>query len=162
MKAPVEFGAKLDLSIDAYGYARIEKMSFDAYNESSCLKDAVDSYYERTRYYPERVLVDQIYRTRDNRAFCQEHGIRLSGPKLERLGKTILKADKKTEYQDNADRIIENLRGDMPMPQAIQNLLEQYILEIKKIYAFHLQKGILYGSNASCGSTLVLKALETI
>ena len=105
VKAPVEFGAKLDLSIDAQGYARIEKMSFDAYNESSCLQDAVNAYYERTGYYPERVLADQIYRTRDNRAFCQEHGIRLSGPKLGRPCKTTRKSDKKTEYQDNTDRI---------------------------------------------------------
>ena len=33
-KAPTEFGAKLDLSIDDSGMARIEKQSFDAYNES--------------------------------------------------------------------------------------------------------------------------------
>lgn len=71
VKAPVEFGAKLDLSIDANGYARIEKMSFAAYNESACLQEAVNAYYERTGYYPERVLADQIYRTRDNRVFCK-------------------------------------------------------------------------------------------
>lgn len=35
-KNPVEFGAKLDMSI-TNGYARIEKISFDAYNESECL-----------------------------------------------------------------------------------------------------------------------------
>lgn len=35
--APVEFGAKLDLSLDENGMARIEKMSFDAYNESDVL-----------------------------------------------------------------------------------------------------------------------------
>ena len=56
MKAPVEFGAKLDLSIDAEGYARIENISFDAYNENTCLQDAVNAYYERTGYYPKRVL----------------------------------------------------------------------------------------------------------
>ena len=33
-KAPVEFGAKLDLSIDENGIARLERLSFDAYNES--------------------------------------------------------------------------------------------------------------------------------
>lgn len=83
-KAPVEFGPKLDLSLDADGYARIEWVSFDAYNESSCLQDAVEAYYQRYGYYPERVLADQIYRTRPNRAYCREHGIRLSGPKLVR------------------------------------------------------------------------------
>lgn len=105
VKAPVEFGAKLDLSIDAEGYARIEKISFDAYNESTCLQDAVNAYYERTGYYQERVLADQIYRTRDNRTFCQKHGIRLSGPKLGRPNKSTAKSDKKIEYQDNTDRI---------------------------------------------------------
>ena len=94
VKAPVEFGAKLDLSIDAKGYARIENISFDAYNESTCLQDAVNAYYERTGYYPERVLADQIYRTRDNRAFCQKHGIRLSGPKLGRPSKETTKTDR--------------------------------------------------------------------
>lgn len=37
VKAPVEFGAKLDVSIDEEGYGRLEKVSFDAYNESGCL-----------------------------------------------------------------------------------------------------------------------------
>ena len=83
-KAPVEFGAKLDLSIDNDGYSRIEKISFEAYNESTCLIEAVERFRERTGCYPERVLADQIYRTRENRKFCKEHGIRLSGPKLGR------------------------------------------------------------------------------
>lgn len=60
VKAPVEFGAKLDLSIDMYGYARIENISFDVYNESTCLQDAVNAYYGWTGYYLERVLADYI------------------------------------------------------------------------------------------------------
>ena len=39
-KSPVEFGAKLDLSVDENGMSRIEKLSFDAYNEESVLKTA--------------------------------------------------------------------------------------------------------------------------
>ncbi len=105
LNAPVEFGAKLDVSIDSDGYARIEKTSFDAYNESICLKEAVERFRERTGHYPERVLADQIYRTRDNRNFCKENGIRLSGPKLGRPNPATAKADKKLEYQDNTDRI---------------------------------------------------------
>ena len=46
-----------------------------------------------------------IYRTRDNRAFCQKHGIQLSGPKLGRPSKETTKTDKQVEYQDNTDRI---------------------------------------------------------
>ncbi len=51
-KAPVEFGAKLDLSIDEKGYSRIEHISFEAYNESVYLQEAVMRYYKRTGHYP--------------------------------------------------------------------------------------------------------------
>lgn len=104
VKTPVEFGAKFDLSLDSEGYGRIEKISFEAYNESTCLIEAVERFKDRTGYYPERVLADQIYRTRENRSYCKEHGIRLSGPKLGRPSATA-KVDKKQEYQDNTDRI---------------------------------------------------------
>ena len=103
-KAPVEFGAKLDLSIDENGIARLERLSFDAYNESDVLITAVENYKSRTGHYPERVLVDQIYRNRTNRAFCSEHGIRISGPALGRPKKDS-KVDKKQEYIDNNDRV---------------------------------------------------------
>ena len=60
--APVEFGAKLDLSLDEKGMARIDRMAFDAYNESDVLISAVERYRARTGHYLERVLADQIYR----------------------------------------------------------------------------------------------------
>ena len=104
VKVPVEFGAKFDLSLDSEGYGRIEKISFEAYNEIICLIEAVERFKERTGYYPERVLADQIYRTRENRSYCKEHGIRLSGPKLGRSRATA-KVNKKQECQDNTDRI---------------------------------------------------------
>ena len=52
-------------------------------------------------------LVDQIYRTRANIAFCKKHGIRISGPKLGRRSSDEKQnqADKKTAYKDNTDRI---------------------------------------------------------
>ena len=74
-KSPVEFGAKLDLSVDETGMCRLEKLSFDAYNESAVLKTAIENYKQRTGHYPERVLVDQIYRNRDNITFCSGLGI---------------------------------------------------------------------------------------
>lgn len=39
VKAPTEFGAKLDLSIEN-GFARVEKLSFNPYNESDVLISA--------------------------------------------------------------------------------------------------------------------------
>jgi len=77
-KTPVEFGAKYDVSIDEKGHARLEKLSFDAYNECTVLKDAAERYHSRTGHYPRRALVDKIYNTKENRDYCQEHGIRLS------------------------------------------------------------------------------------
>ena len=105
-KSPVEFGAKLDLSVDEDGMCRIEKLSFDAYNESTVLNSAIENYKERTGHYPERVLADQIYRNRDNITFCSKLGIRLSGKRLGRPKKDAdTKEERKTEYQDNTDRI---------------------------------------------------------
>ena len=88
--APVEFGAKMDLSLDEKGMARIEKMSFDAYNESDVLIAAAERYFERTGHYPERILADKIYRNRNNLAYCREHRIRLSGPSLGRPKKNAV------------------------------------------------------------------------
>lgn len=104
---PVEFGPKFDMSLDENGIARIEKFSFDAYNEAGTLQDAVETYRSRTGHYPERVLADQIYRNRDNRKYCRDHGIRLSGPKLGRRNSDpeLAAEERRIEYQDNTDRI---------------------------------------------------------
>lgn len=74
----------MDISLDEKGLARIEKMSFDAYNESDVLVAAADRYFERTGHYPERVLANAIYRNRANLEYCKEHGIRLTDPSLGR------------------------------------------------------------------------------
>lgn len=105
IKTPVEFGAKFDLSLDSEGYGRIERISFEAYHEGSSLQEAVERYRQRTGYYPQRVLADQIYRSRENRKYCKERGIRLSGPKLGRPAVEESKDFRKQEYQDNVDRI---------------------------------------------------------
>lgn len=103
-KSPTEFGAKLDMSIDETGFARLERLSFNAYNEGDVLIGTIEGYRERTGHYPERVLVDQIYRNRKNRAFCKEHGIRISGPALGRP-KQLSKDERIQSYNDNNDRI---------------------------------------------------------
>ena len=65
---------------------------------------AVEHFYKRTGHYPERVLVDQIYRNRKNRMYCKDKGIRMSGPALGRPSQ-MSKEQKKQAYQDNVDRI---------------------------------------------------------
>ena len=102
-KTPVEFGAKLDISI-VNGFARLENQSFEAYNESTVLIDIIKRYKQRCGSYPERVLADKIYRNRDNIAWCTERGIRLSGPALGRPKKDAI-IDKKQDYHDICDRV---------------------------------------------------------
>jgi len=103
VKAPLEFGAKLDISV-CDGFTRLENQSFDSYNEANLLKSAIERYFERTGKYPERVLADKIYRNRDNLTYCKEHGIRLSGPALGRPKKNE-KPDRKQDYKDNCERV---------------------------------------------------------
>ena len=106
-KAPTEFGAKLHLSIDETGFARIEYLSFNAYNEGPMLIEALNAYKYRNGAYPERVLVDQIYRTKANIAFCKKEGIRISGPKTGRPTTDVneLRRQRKAEAKDNSDRL---------------------------------------------------------
>lgn len=100
-----EFGPKFDVTVDEQGFGRIQHFSNDAYNENTVLINALEDYYQRTGHYPERILVDQIYRTRANRAFCKEHHIRMSGPKLGRKPSKQSKAEKKISRDDEHDRI---------------------------------------------------------
>ena len=106
-KAPVEFGAKYDVSVDEKGHARLEKASFDAYNECTVFQDALERYRARTGHYPKRVLVDQVYRTKANRAYCEARGVEMSGRKPGRPpkdGKERRRAER-AERKNDVDRI---------------------------------------------------------
>jgi len=81
--APVEFGAKIALSL-VDGYGRVEQFSWDAFNESNTLVETIENYKRREGCYPKRILADKIYRTRANLQYCKIRGIHLNGPKLGR------------------------------------------------------------------------------
>ncbi len=108
---PVEFGAKLSISHLASGYVTVDKLSWDAYNESGDLTGQIESYRKRFGYYPASVHADTIYQTRSNRRYCKELGIRLTGkqlgrpPKQTEENKAVLEAKKKEMQQDERDRI---------------------------------------------------------
>jgi len=80
----VEFGAKISISVTGDGFTFLDRLSYDPYNEGEDLKAQATAYRRRYGHYPEVICADQIYRTRSNRAFCQRHGVRLSGPRLGR------------------------------------------------------------------------------
>ena len=88
------------------GYARIERLDFEPFNESEDLWRAAARHRERYGRYPERILADKIYRNRQTRAFYEEHGIRLFGPTLGKPPKNsaLSYQAKKQEYQDSRDR----------------------------------------------------------
>lgn len=101
---PVEFGGKISASIYA-NFVFLDHLSWDNFNESQDLKKQVEKYQEYMGYYPESIHVDQIYRTRANRSYCKEKGIRMSGKPLGRPPKNISKEQKK---QAREDEIIRN------------------------------------------------------
>lgn len=80
---PVEFGAKISLSC-VNGQVFLDRLSWDNFNESVDLPGQIEQFKRRFGHYPASVHADQIYRTRDNRAYCRQRGIRLSGPPLGR------------------------------------------------------------------------------
>ncbi len=100
---PVEFGAKLDISV-VDGWTRLECCSFDAYNEAGNLQEMVERFREREGHYPSRILADKIYRNRENLSYCKERRIRLSGPALVRPRKGDIR-DKAQDYLDECERV---------------------------------------------------------
>ena len=100
---PVEFGAKLSVSCFNQ-YVFLDHLSWDNFNESGDLQTQVEAYKNYTGYYPSSVHVDKIYRTRANRAWCKERGIRLSGSPLGRKPKNISKEAKKQAVDDERFR----------------------------------------------------------
>lgn len=103
--APVEFGAKVEMS-DIDGFLRIEYLSWNAFNECHTLQDSVEAYRRAYGHYPERVLADTIFRTRDNRRYCKEHGIHLNGPRLGKPAKdpAIRKQELHLEWLESGER----------------------------------------------------------
>lgn len=100
----VEFGAKLSVSL-VNGFAHLDRLSWDAYNESGDLIGQVENYRQRYGFYPEAVLVDHIYGTKDNRNYLKSKGIRFCGkplgrpPRLSRKQKRLLQAEARLRSQ---------------------------------------------------------------
>ena len=101
-----EFGAKISVSL-VDGYAFLDHLDWDNFNESSDLKSQIKAFHRRFGHYPESVHADKIYRTRANIKHCKKHHIRLSGPPLGRppKEKELQKQMRKQTRQDELDRI---------------------------------------------------------
>ncbi len=104
----VEFGAKLSASCFE-GYVFLDHISWENFNESGDFKAQVEAFKNYTGYYPESVHVDKIYRTRENRAWCKERGIIMSGPPLGRPPANVSKEKKKQDLE--AEKIRNCIEG---------------------------------------------------
>jgi len=106
----VEFGSKISVSL-VDGIAMIDHLGWDAFNEGQDLQTQVESYKSRYGCYPEVVLADGIYGTRDNRNYLKEKGIRFGGKPLGRprkqtgLNAEEIKKAKAQRRQDALERI---------------------------------------------------------
>jgi IS5 family transposase len=80
----VEFGAKLGVSLTADGLAQVDHLSWESYHEDHDLPSQVENYKKRHGCYPEVVLADQIYGSRENRRYLNQHDIRFAGKALGR------------------------------------------------------------------------------
>ncbi|HEY5123543.1 MAG TPA: IS5 family transposase [Ignavibacteria bacterium] len=104
-----EFGAKLGVGLRD-GYATINKLSWDAYDESADIIKQVEDYKKMYGYYPEVIIADTKYGTKQNRKELKEHGIRYSGtslgrkPKETEENKDKLKSEKKQRKQESGTR----------------------------------------------------------
>lgn len=109
--APVEFGAKISAA-RVGDFAYLDRLSWNAYNESGDLPRHVEAYRRRFGRYPETVHADAIYRTRENRRYCKERGIRLGGPALGRPKKNPTRSERHQARDDERARIpIEGVFG---------------------------------------------------
>jgi hypothetical protein len=106
-KAQVEFGAKLGVSIQN-GYARINTLSWEAYNEGTDLKKQVEAYKKLNGCYPEVVIADKIYGTRENRHWLKGLSIRYSGKPLGRPS-----AKNQTQYFKRKQKIEQGIRNQV-------------------------------------------------
>jgi len=89
----------------------VDNISRDAYNEGRDLKSQVEGYKARYGYYPEVVLADTIYGTRDNRKYLKKHHIRFAGKPLGRPRKETeanreeIAMTKKRRREEHCERI---------------------------------------------------------
>jgi len=108
----VEFGSKISVSMMGK-LAFVDRLSWDAFNESADLIAQVKAYRARFGFYPESVHADGIYGTRANRKWLKDHGIRFAGKPLGRPKKVT--ASNKGEIRQIKRQRREDERRRIPV-----------------------------------------------
>lgn len=126
-KAKVEFGSKLDISLQA-GYAFIETLSWDAFNECNDVQSAAENYKKRHGFYPANIIADAIYHTRENKKWCTENKIKLIGKALTNtaLSKMTAKERKAYKKKHNSRNEVEGKIGQGKNGYALNEIKAKY------------------------------------
>jgi hypothetical protein len=101
--APVEFGAKV-ATARIGGFTFVIHLDYDNFQEAKYLIKSAEEYKRIFGFYPEAIIGDRAYGTRENRNYCKSRGIRLSGPGLGRKSDEVKEAERKQNYQDGCER----------------------------------------------------------
>lgn len=109
----VEFGAKLSVSLTPSGIASVDRISWDAFHEGGDLPAQVEAYKQRYGHYPQSVLGDTIYGTRENRRYLKEKGILFSGKPLGRHPQ--MTEENKAAFKQRQKQRRENYRQRIPI-----------------------------------------------
>ena len=104
-RANVEFGAKINIS-EVEGFVRCDHTGWNNYDEGGDLMMQVERFRELYGCYPELLLADRRYLTRENRQYLKEHNIRIVGKPLGRPPKQKLSG-----YQKYKTRKEQNMRN---------------------------------------------------
>lgn len=118
-KVKTEFGSKIDVSLTD-GFARIDRLDWEAFNESTDLMLQLNNYHQIYGCYPAKYLGDKIYLTRKNRKILDELGIKYFGPPLGRPSK---------KNKENASKRCRNRKN-----AAQRNAIEAKFGQAKRAY----------------------------
>lgn len=131
-RAAFEFGAKVSASVTEHGMMYVDRLEWESYNECEDLIMQVERYKQRFGRYPESLHADKIYRTRENRNYCESKNIRLSGPHLGRPivqteeNKKRLRLMRKLERKDEGIRQrVEGKFGTVKRKFTLANVYEK-------------------------------------
>jgi transposase, IS5 family len=101
-RVQTEFGSK-QLVMLKDGYAHVQTISWDNFNEGTRLQESVEAYKEIYGCYPEKVSADAIFGNKANRQYLKERAIRFIGKQLGRPPK-ISNAEKRKLQKEMAGR----------------------------------------------------------
>ena len=125
LSSKTEFGAKISTSL-VDGFSFLDRINWEAYNETVDMKTQINLFYERFGVYPESIHADKIYRSRKNRDLCKGLGIKLNAMPLGRptTDKDLRKQQQKDCREDDIARIpIEGKYGESKRKYSLNRIM---------------------------------------